>query len=53
MRFVQVGEERRQSWVPSHEDTEERELGLVRLQEVHQEADGPRETLKQAAEAGR
>lgn len=39
-------------WVPSHEDTEEWELGLVRLQEVHQETDGPRETLKQAAEAG-
>lgn len=40
------------AWVCSHKDTEEWELGLVRLQEVHQETDRPGETFKQAAEAG-
>lgn len=36
----------------SHKDAEQRELRLVRLQEVHEEADGPRQAFEQAADAG-
>lgn len=38
--------------IHSHKDTKQRELWLVRLQEVDQEADRPREAFKQAADAG-
>lgn len=36
----------------SHKDAEQRELRLVRLQEVHEEADCPRQAFEQAADAG-
>lgn len=36
----------------SHKDTEQRELRLVGLQEVHQEANSPRQALKQAVDTG-
>lgn len=36
----------------SHKDAIQWELGLVWLQEVHQEANSPRHALKQAVDAG-
>lgn len=47
-----VRDDEEQQEPDSDEDAEQRELGLLRLQEVHQEAGGPGEAFKQAAEAG-